>query len=41
MRDDVLFVKDRRFVKDRSDSGVLGVSRLRRAAGALQTALQI
>lgn len=35
MRDDVLFVKDR------SDNGLLGVSRLTRAAGALQIALDL
>lgn len=35
LRDDVLFVKDR------SDSGVLGVSRLTRAAGALGIALDL
>lgn len=35
LRDDCLFVKDR------SDSGVLGVSRLTRAAGALNIALEL
>jgi HK97 family phage portal protein len=34
-RDDVLFVKDR------SDNGLIGVSRLQRAAGALQIALEL